>query len=142
MLKEFCSESLEREGWEIAPLFADEILVKPVCLLNLKAYPLNRSELFLGDVDYKTTEVNYRAKERSKCSLKKRVMVGQVEMREQKCEEQTLTNRPKSLQMLHSVEPWKEISCISRGGKGRGERRGRMESTNGDAPGLPISRSL
>ena len=46
----------ERQGWQpMWVLLSNEILIEPMCLLDLEAYPRDRNELFGGYVDDKAT---------------------------------------------------------------------------------------
>jgi len=53
MPKELEGEILEVEGFQLWIQRADEVLVEPLCFLDLKAYPFDRFELLGREIYYK-----------------------------------------------------------------------------------------
>lgn len=48
MLEDAKTECLEVEGREVGIKWADEVFVIPLCFFDLKAYPFDLYQLFLG----------------------------------------------------------------------------------------------
>lgn len=53
MLKNEETEVAQVQRWQPRVQRTDEVLVEPLCLLYLEAYPLNGFELFFRKIDYK-----------------------------------------------------------------------------------------
>ncbi len=53
MSEEFEGEILEVEGFQLWIQRANEVLVEPLCFLDLKTYSFDRFELLGGEVHYK-----------------------------------------------------------------------------------------
>lgn len=54
MFEELKRKVLEVEGLQLWVQRTDEVLVEPLCFLDLKTYPFDRFKLFGGKVYYKT----------------------------------------------------------------------------------------